>query len=90
MEGRSGKLLGYECPPLCYYNFDVGFARYQTPANSAEPARPDPHAEVAEFVDALASGASELFARGGSSPLLGTSNYSKSLESNDLKYPNGH
>ena len=30
-------------------------------------------AEVAELVDALASGASELLARGGSSPLLGTS-----------------
>jgi hypothetical protein len=29
-------------------------------------------AEVAELVDALASGASELLARGGSSPLLGT------------------
>src|SRR5210317_2212959 len=31
------------------------------------------NAQVAELVDALASGASEQLARGGSSPLLGTS-----------------
>ncbi len=36
-------------------------------------------AEVAELVDALASGASELFARGGSSPLLGTRLYTPYL-----------
>ena len=29
-------------------------------------------AQVAELVDALASGASDLYGRGGSSPLLGT------------------
>jgi hypothetical protein len=47
-----------------------------------------PDAEVAELVDALASGASELFARGGSSPLLGTIILNRSQAYEHLKKSN--
>ena len=46
------------------------FTREPTPGRGSP--LPLPFAQVAELVDALASGASEQLARGGSSPLLGT------------------
>ena len=81
LSGRKAQFF-IDRTPLNHYSTQR-FAGSPLPAG--HPQAEDPpflclFAQVAELVDALASGASEQFARGGSSPLLGTRFYNKSNE----------